>query len=140
MPPLRSARASKASQPCSLDEDFATIESVSPERQDHDHDTDTCTGSAQRAVNERLEKLEKTVEGLVDRLGHRLDARPNWNNESARTTTESISSEQNPGPVVLIREAAIDAGVHFPDQNDPHSDVISSGLLTLPMAQSLLEL
>ncbi|PLB52112.1 hypothetical protein P170DRAFT_453613 [Aspergillus steynii IBT 23096] len=111
-------------------------------------DTNNGSGSVHNgSVDDRLERLEKTVESLVDRLDARLDALTStWNSEvPLRKATESINStEQTQPPVLLIRDAALDAGVHSPDQTESntvlHSDVISTGLVTLPTALSLLEL
>ncbi|ENH69426.1 Transcriptional activator of proteases prtT [Fusarium oxysporum f. sp. cubense race 1] len=54
------------------------------------------------------------------------------------------SAELDPAPVFLIRDAATDAGVHSPEQaitqTGPQSDVISTGLVSLQTAHSLLGL
>ncbi|KAF5654102.1 hypothetical protein F25303_1712 [Fusarium sp. NRRL 25303] len=54
------------------------------------------------------------------------------------------AAELDPAPVFLIRDAATDAGVHSPEQaiaqTGPQSDVISTGLVSLQTAHSLLGL
>ncbi|KAI9042011.1 fungal specific transcription factor domain-containing protein [Aspergillus affinis] len=141
-------------RPCSLEREAVTayrpISPVENPVQDTHAFSDASRGdgfSQQGSTDERLERLERIVEGLVGRLDSRLYALTSiWNNEpSARKATQFVSStEQNPAPVLLIRDAAIDAGVHSPDQNDSNtglfSDVISSGLVTLPTAHSLVQL
>ena len=98
----------------------------------------------------RLERLERTVGVLLDRLD-RLDGRPSdltspWKaDQPPASTPESFSpTERSPAPVLLIRDAAKDAGVRSPEdiESSPtsHNDVISTGLVALPVAQSLLQL
>ncbi|KAH8430747.1 Zn(II)2Cys6 transcription factor domain-containing protein [Aspergillus melleus] len=142
------------SQPCSLQHESVTayrpispVESSLPCTHASSDKSDGNGLRQRRSTDERLERLERTVESLVGRLDSRLDAlTSSWNNEpSAGKATEYVSStEQNPAPVLLIRDAAMDAGVHSPDQNDSHvglsPDVISSGLVTLPTAHSLVQL
>jgi hypothetical protein len=83
---------------------------------------------------------------LVNRLDSRLDQLVSSSNiERPSAITESPSSaELDPAPVFLIRDAATDAGVHSPEQTNTHagsqSDVISSGLVSLSTAHSLLKL
>jgi hypothetical protein len=83
----------------------------------------------------------------VDRLDARLNelvasddsvhSRP-----TAATSTTTSTADGNVAPVFLLRDAATDAGVHSPDsiQIPSDSNVISSGLVSLPTANSLLEL
>ena len=84
---------------------------------------------------------------LSDRLDSRLnalDAATARKSPSEGTREVFDSSEQNPAPVFLIRDAATDAGVHsrkqVQDQSAFQLDVISTGLVALPIAHSLLEL
>lgn len=62
----------------------------------------------------------------------------------ARIEQPRAPAEPNPAPVILIREAATDAGVsspeHFELLSSNLSDVISAELVTLPTAHSLLKL
>ncbi|KAH7130981.1 hypothetical protein EDB81DRAFT_905749 [Dactylonectria macrodidyma] len=98
------------------------------------------------ADGRRLERLERTVGALVDRLDSRLDELggiPSNPPGQPRASQSVTASELDPAPVFLIRDAATDAGVHSPEQvihPVSHSDVISSGLITLSTAYSLLEL
>ncbi|KAJ5737909.1 uncharacterized protein N7483_003034 [Penicillium malachiteum] len=94
----------------------------------------------------RLQRLEKTVGILVDRL----DAQFKGQRESSAHRTlpppeaPITSSELNPAPIILIRGAADDAGVSSQEQPDYQlhfsSDVISAGLITIPAAHSLLKM
>lgn len=81
----------------------------------------------------------------------RLDAKLNelvTSDDSAHTrpttTTSNTTStvDRNAAPVFLLRDAATDAGVHSPEsiQIPSNSDVISTGLVPMPTANSLLEL
>ncbi|KAI8711952.1 hypothetical protein NCS52_01460300 [Fusarium sp. LHS14.1] len=175
MPPLRSGRASKAcdlcrkyktrcyasddskgtclrcrtlSQPCSLDCRNTYRPSRSPIGT---HRTQVFSETPENprpasSVDERLERLERTVGALVDRLDSRLDQLDGTSNKTQRPirSSESVTApDLDPAPVFLIRDAATDAGVHSPEQTvHPVSqpDVISSGLVPLSTAHSLLEL
>ncbi|OAA58224.1 Major facilitator superfamily domain, general substrate transporter [Cordyceps fumosorosea ARSEF 2679] len=92
----------------------------------------------------RISKLERTVAALIDRL----DAQ---SNEPGTATTvirarsdQGAPVERNPAPVILIREAATDAGLSPPGQFGSlpgnASDVISAGLVTASTSHSLLKL
>lgn len=98
-------------------------------------------------VSNRLERLERTVASLVEQLDTKLDALASSanNGSPAKKAAESIgSTEQNPAPVLLIRDAARDAGLNSLNRSDSneslHSDVISTGLVTLSTAHTLVEL
>ncbi|ATY64959.1 C6 finger domain [Cordyceps militaris] len=92
----------------------------------------------------RLERLEQTVSALVDRLDAQAQNRGTLTRAVQARTEERAPAEANPAPVLLIRDAATDAGVSPPGQFDSisssTSDVISSGLVTLATAHSLLQL
>ncbi|KAK0384886.1 hypothetical protein NLU13_7365 [Sarocladium strictum] len=107
-----------------------------------------------RPVEDRLDRLERTVGSLVDRLDARLDvlaaaasSRQDSPPSLGPSASASIASaERNPAPpVFLIRDAATDAAIS-PSQSNKvtdssfKTDVISSGLVSLPAAYSLLEL
>lgn len=89
----------------------------------------------------RLSRLERTLNSLVDRLDARIDDIAGAGN-NIQTRATSSTADTNTAPVFLIRDAATDAGVQSPEANhtSSHSDVISQGLVTLPVANSLLEL
>ncbi|KAH7304205.1 putative C6 finger domain protein [Stachybotrys elegans] len=96
------------------------------------------TGPKQVAI---LDRLERTVALLVDRLDSRLDDVGNSTREPVAPRNESQSSpDLDPAPVFLIRDAATNAGVHSPEQTTSGPDVISSGLVSLPTAHALLDL
>lgn len=86
------------------------------------------------------------MENLANRLDSRIDALANsWSNDSPRPkVTEPVAcTDQNTAPVFMIKDAAIDAGVHSPETSGrliASSDVISTGLVSLPTALSLLGL
>jgi hypothetical protein len=94
----------------------------------------------------RLERLERTVSALVDKLDSKLDEIAGSSNNSRPAVVEVPvpSAELDPAPVFLIRDAATDAGVHSPEQaiaqTGPQSDVISTGLVSPQTAHSLLGL
>ncbi|KAJ9269984.1 hypothetical protein DTO212C5_3954 [Paecilomyces variotii] len=98
------------------------------------------------STDARLERLERTVGALVDRLDAQFKGRgsPSTYTTLPRTEEPVAPSEPNPAPVILIRDAATDAGVASPEQSDSQldslSDVISTGLVTLSTAHSLLKL
>ncbi|KAF7546927.1 hypothetical protein G7Z17_g8087 [Cylindrodendrum hubeiense] len=94
-----------------------------------------------------LERLERTVRALVDRLDSRLediDSPLSFMRPPPASNEPESSTDLNPAPVFLIRDAATDAGVYSPDQNSTHSvsqsDVISAGLVTIQTAHTLLAL
>ncbi|KAJ5600594.1 hypothetical protein N7450_001661 [Penicillium hetheringtonii] len=94
----------------------------------------------------RLDKLERTVSALVDRLDSqsKLPGNRTSTHAPSKTSESRILADSAPAPVILIRDVATDAGVSSPNQLDIHSnmlgDVISAGLVTLPTAYSLLRL
>ncbi|RAK71342.1 uncharacterized protein BO72DRAFT_490589 [Aspergillus fijiensis CBS 313.89] len=167
MPPVRSARASKAcpgsgclrcatlTQPCSLDPEQTSPNCRSSPsthcRSEHTQNTSTVASEVNQrsAVDEshkhRIARLERTVESLVDRLDAKIDALASrFNEETPPRRTEQGIIEHEPAPVLLIREAALDAGVRSPEQNDArpevYADPISSGLVSSSIAHSLVEL
>lgn len=94
-----------------------------------------------------MERLERSVEALIHRFDSTFDEQ--------RTTTappfaplpssggSTDPSDLDPAPVLLIRDAATDAGVHSPGQLDEirlPNDVISMGLVTPAIAHSLFTL
>ena len=87
------------------------------------------------------------MNSLVDRLDSRFDV------HSSRSDTipprheangSSSSTELNQAPVSLIQDVATDVGVRSPQQSDTYpdqqSDVISSGLITIQNAYTMLSL
>ncbi|KAF4459062.1 nicotinamide mononucleotide permease [Fusarium albosuccineum] len=91
-----------------------------------------------------LERLERTVGALVDRLDSRfngLDGIPSDALGPPRSKELIPVPDLDPPPVFLIRDAATDAGVHSPEQT-PHSisqsDVTTAGLVPASTAHSLL--
>lgn len=101
-----------------------------------------------------MNRLERTVESLVDRLDARLDvlagvaaSRQETPSSLRRGASESLASaDRNPAPpVFLIRDAATDAAIKTPQANtatapSTQPDVISSGLVSVQAAYSLLDL
>ncbi|KAJ3459684.1 hypothetical protein MRS44_015757 [Fusarium solani] len=94
-----------------------------------------------------LAKLQKThVQRAPLMKDSQLDQLGGASNKTQRPirSSESVTApDLDPAPVFLIRDAATDAGVHSPEQTvHPvfQSDVISSGLVPLSTAHSLLEL
>ncbi|KAL6407574.1 hypothetical protein AUP68_08593 [Ilyonectria robusta] len=171
MPPLRSGRASKAcdlcrkqktrcyasndangiclrcqtlSQPCSLI--FAATESRSASpagtqrRQILSAAPEDSTQS--KSSDARLERLEKTVETLLDRLDA-LTSISTRNEPSPRPIQSSLPSEPNSAPVFVIRDAATDAGVYSPEVHGvptAEPDLIAAGFIATSTAHSLLKL
>lgn len=92
----------------------------------------------------RLERLERTVGALVDRLDAQSKEQEKVPTRIQARSEEITPTESNLAPVILIREAATDAGVSPPGQFDSLpssvSDVISAGLVTSSTAHSLLKL
>ncbi|KAF4337496.1 hypothetical protein FBEOM_8594 [Fusarium beomiforme] len=86
------------------------------------------------------------VSALVDKLDSRLDdlAGPSNHDKPPNLEVAVSSAELDPAPVFLIRDAATDAGVHSPEQVNTQPgfqpDVISTGLVSLSTAHSLLGL
>ncbi|KAH6647169.1 hypothetical protein BKA67DRAFT_581868 [Truncatella angustata] len=176
MPPLRNGRASKAcdlcrkhktrcyasdnprepclrcktlSQQCSLGSPYAHTTPIS-RIDSHDRPRSSITPhNPDRGVStdERLERLERTVSILVDRLDSKLSELGNTSSHQRTPSRASLSSpEPDAAPVMLIRDAATNAGVTSPEQNLAYSgsafqhDVISAGLVPLSFAHSLLTL
>ncbi|KAH8705241.1 hypothetical protein BGW36DRAFT_367155 [Talaromyces proteolyticus] len=144
-------RCSTLSQVCSLNaENNHSISLAERERHIVTDDTSSSNGSnsiQQRIpVHERLTRLERTVEALVDRIDARFNELAGTaSNTQIRTIKSTAETDTNTAPVFLIRDAATDAGVHTPEliqshHRSTHSDVISTGLVTLSTAHSLLEL
>ncbi|KAH7142755.1 putative C6 finger domain protein [Dactylonectria estremocensis] len=176
MPPLRSGRASKAcdlcrkqktrcyasndangiclrcktlSQPCSLTFTVTDSRSASPVGAQRRRILSTVVSEdsiQSRSTDARLDRLERTVETLLDRLDSRLDALTSIstrNELSLRSRQSSLPSEPNSAPVFVIRDAATDAGVYSPEVHGvPASelDLISAGFITTATAHSLLTL
>ncbi|KAJ6007259.1 hypothetical protein N7540_011235 [Penicillium herquei] len=175
MPPLRSGRASKAcdlcrrnktrcytgtghgknclrchtlSLSCSLEHSHLKNlpQSLSETQKESDTFNENSIPHRKSSTDARLEKLERTVGILVERL----DAQFKDQGElSAHPTLPPLeepitSSELNPAPIILIRGVADDAGVSSQEQPDYQSncssDVISAGLITIPTAHSLLKI
>lgn len=98
----------------------------------------------------RLERLERSVQGLADRLDARLDDIPQVQSRTSREKLrprmdgKTVVAERNPAPVLLLRDAAADAGVGSPqptsNQFASPPDVITTGIVSLSTAQSLLRL
>ncbi|KAJ0139516.1 hypothetical protein HZ326_17552 [Fusarium oxysporum f. sp. albedinis] len=174
MPPVRSGRASKAcdlcrkyktrcyasgssngtclrcktlSQRCSLGFNGHRRSISPPVRDQIDVSRAVSAVRGRRSsVDDRLERLERTVSALVDKLDSKLDEIAGSSNLDRASVVEVPvpSAELDPAPVFLIRDAATDAGVHSPEQaltqTGPQSDVISTGLVSLQTAHSLLGL
>ncbi|KAJ5614883.1 hypothetical protein N7528_008537 [Penicillium herquei] len=114
------------------------------------HENDTINENSppspdrKSSTDARLERLEKTVGLLVDRLDAQFKDQGESTHSTLRRPAEPIPSELNPAPIILIRGAADDAGVSSQEQADYQfhcsSDVISAGLVTTPTAHSLLKL
>ncbi|KAL6248087.1 hypothetical protein RBB50_005435 [Rhinocladiella similis] len=170
MPPVRAGRASKAcdacrkqktrcyasdnnrgiclrcetlSQPCSLES--------SPSQQSRRSSVDKALAIGRDlSVDARLERLESTVQVLVERLDPAHGAAsgvvsPSTSNRPPpRIHAQNLPEEKDSAPVLLIRDAAADAGVQSPQQvqTQPkrYSDVISSGLVSLKTAHTLMSL
>lgn len=90
------------------------------------------------------------MQNLADRLDSRLDGVPETQplaaqgSPSSRTARPTTVAEHDPAPVLLIRDAAVDAGVEVSNPGKEGSvspvDVINTGLVSLPTALSLLQL
>lgn len=82
---------------------------------------------------------------LVDRLDrqHPPGSPPSGQKRGNNTEGVALSADRNVPPAFLIRDAANDAGVRSATQMDDYHgqhDVISKGLLTIPVARTLLTL
>lgn len=90
--------------------------------------------------------MESTLAALVDRLDGKEDVlrAPSTDLDAPPHGADVISSAgQDQAPMLLIRDAATDAGAHSPEisvTSGNFSDVISDGLITLTTAHSLLSL
>ncbi|KAJ5618755.1 hypothetical protein N7510_002739 [Penicillium lagena] len=134
-------RCHTLSLPCSLEDIFENrSSSPTPERQ-HRREASLRQASPNRfsstdARQLRLDRLERTVAALVNRLDSQLkdNGNPSGNTALPRTEEQSAPSEKNPAPVFLIRDAANDAGISSSEQLESRSgivyDVISAGLDT----------
>ncbi|KAH6624021.1 hypothetical protein B0J18DRAFT_427082 [Chaetomium sp. MPI-SDFR-AT-0129] len=174
MPPLRTDRASKActtcrrqktrcyrsesgpgtclrcqtlKQPCSLelqDEDAVTIQGPA-----FGHDT-----AHDPAIYQRLDRLELALGKLVERIDTRLDivapiSKPilmdgSLSSLSRAADEERSSEEPDEPPVMVIRDAATEIGIHSP--NDTYaspanqSHILSKGFLSYEEACQLLSI
>ncbi|KFA63303.1 hypothetical protein S40285_07636 [Stachybotrys chlorohalonatus IBT 40285] len=141
-------RCETLSQKCSLEyvADNGAPVSPGPPRDRHISDRQGVEPSYDASTNNRLERLERTVALLVDRLDSRLDdIRDDRSHESGPPPDETQSSpDLDPAPVFLIRDAATNAGVHSPEETigkpSIRPDVIASGLVSLSTAHTLLHL
>lgn len=94
----------------------------------------------------RLERLERTVGSLVERLDSMVDEPTGSYDRDRRPAVQGPgpSTELDPAPLFMIRDAAADAGVHSPEQANTQAgsrpDVISTGHVSLSTAYSLLQL
>jgi hypothetical protein len=94
----------------------------------------------------RLEHLERTVGALLDRIDSMVDEPTGSSDRDRRPAVQGLgpSTELDPAPLFMIRDAAVDAGVYSPEQaNTPagsRPDVISTGHVSLSTAYSLLQL
>ncbi|PYH49022.1 uncharacterized protein BP01DRAFT_353340 [Aspergillus saccharolyticus JOP 1030-1] len=170
MPPIRTGRALKAcnscrknktrcypsnnmnggclrcvtlAQPCSLDLELARpSRKLSPSTQSLSKQNSAL--EQQSAVDERIRELERTVERLFNRLDVKIDALASQYNHGLPSREEKGAIEHDPGPVLLIREAALDAGVRSPEQSEvrpeAYADPITAGLVSPSIAHSLVEL
>ncbi|UNI24975.1 hypothetical protein JDV02_010688 [Purpureocillium takamizusanense] len=162
MPPLRSARASKAcdlchkyktrcyvpqvsggtclrcetlSQPCSLQRS----PHIRPIYEPHSDLRSPAAARNDGSVSERLARLETAMQTVVQRL----DA--NFGRLTLTNTPSAESPERNRAPVLLIRDAAADAGLTTSQSHDDgievsEPDIIASGLMTATMANSLIQM
>ncbi|KAK9415739.1 hypothetical protein SUNI508_10217 [Seiridium unicorne] len=89
-----------------------------------------------------LERLERTVSNLVYRFDSKLGNVPN--DQHASSHRSAFSPEPHSAPVLLIRDAATNAGVALPKQDfaqlNCQGDPISTGLISPSLAHSLLAL
>ncbi|KAM0277666.1 hypothetical protein ACHAO9_012485 [Fusarium lateritium] len=99
-----------------------------------------------KSVDNRIDRLERTIGALVDRLNSLVDEPSGSSNQDMLPALQEPgpSTELDPAPLFMIRDAAADAGVYSPDQANTQAgsrpDVISSGHVSLPTAYSLLQL
>ncbi|EFY94804.2 Zn(2)-C6 fungal-type DNA-binding domain protein [Metarhizium robertsii ARSEF 23] len=144
-------RCETLSLECSLKEDLAGNALL-----DHVEQATTAAASSSHAavVDARLDRLEALADKLVNRLESILDnvasvtqehhrrTPPLSENGSGATSHYPGPRERHPAPVFLIRDACTDAGVRSPEHNEAgeSQDVISTGLVPLPTAHSLLRI
>ena len=96
-----------------------------------------------RLILQRLARLERTVDSLVERLDSRLEE-PNARSASVVPETYTSPAEPAAAPVLLIRDVASEVGIrpshHNLDQPERPSDIIARGILSIEDAASLLGL
>ncbi|KAG8420613.1 hypothetical protein J3459_010897 [Metarhizium acridum] len=144
-------RCETLSLECSLKEDLTRNALL-----DHVEQATTATASPSHAavVDTRLDRLEALVDRLVNRLESTLDnvapvtrehhrrTPPLSENGAGATSYYPRPRERHPAPVFLIRDACTDAGVGSPEHPEAGAsqDVISTGLVPLPTAHTLLRI
>ena len=96
-----------------------------------------------RLTLQRLARLERTVDSLVERLDSRLEE-PNGRSASVVPETYTAPTEPTAAPVLLIRDVASEVGVRPSHRNlgqpERSSDIIARGILSIEDATSLLGL
>ncbi|KAH0594613.1 hypothetical protein MHUMG1_07447 [Metarhizium humberi] len=144
-------RCETLSLECSLKEDLAGNALL-----EHVEQATTAAASSSHAavVDARLDRLEALADKLVNRLESILDnvasvtqehhrrTPPLSENGSGATSHYPGPRERHPAPVFLIRDACTDAGVGSPEHHEAgeSQDVISTGLVPLPTAHTLLRI
>ncbi|KAM0206349.1 hypothetical protein ACHAPQ_010280 [Fusarium lateritium] len=99
-----------------------------------------------KSVDNRIDRLERTIGALVDRLDSLVDEPSGSSNQDKLPAVQEPgpSTELDPAPLFMIRDAAADAGVYSPEQANTQAgyrpDVISTGHVSLQTAYSLLQL
>jgi hypothetical protein len=91
-----------------------------------------------------LERLEKVVAHLLDRLGedsHIFDDIPDRNANDRSTATEPDpvpkNADSSAAPVMVIRELAVDTGIELPNTSQP---VALNGLIPPDLALHLISM
>ncbi|KAJ5272346.1 hypothetical protein N7478_007471 [Penicillium angulare] len=144
-------RCHTLSLPCSLEKHLKAGPFQSPPETQNEFEINDKNSSSNKKSStdesyDRLERLERTVVMLMDRLDAQSKDQGNLAAHTASPRVEEpvTPSELNPAPVILIRDAADDAGVASKERSASQlgypSDVISAGLITMPTAHSLLKL